>query len=114
MRVVYAVDQWVWIAAILGYGARYLNRGGPVLRYLSVGVFPFYIVHQTVIILAAWYLMPLNLPLPVEAGLVIAATFAACFAAYEIARRLGWLGLLLGVRPRPAAAPAANRPPLPA
>ncbi|HWQ87398.1 acyltransferase [Brevundimonas sp.] len=116
MRVVYAIDQWAWIAAILGYGARYLNRGGPVLRYLSVGVFPFYIVHQTVIILAAWYLMPLNLPLPVEAGLVITATFAACFAAYEIARRSGWLGLLLGVRPRSGKTPdqAANRPPLPA
>ncbi|WP_332640364.1 acyltransferase family protein [Brevundimonas sp.] len=116
MRVVYAVDQWAWIAAIMGYGARYLNRGGPVLRYLSVGVFPFYIVHQTVIIVAAWYLMPLNLPLPIEAGLVITATFAACFAAYEIARRLGWLGLLLGVRPRsgPAGGQAANRPPLPA
>lgn len=106
MRVVYAVDQWAWIAAILGYGARYLNRGGPVLRYLSAGVFPFYIVHQTVIIVAAWYLMPLRLPLAVEAGLVIAATFAACFLAYEIARRLGWFGLLLGVRPQ-----AAKRPP---
>lgn len=106
MRVVYSADQWVWIAAILGYGARYLNRGGPVLRYLSVGVFPFYIVHQTVIIVAAWHLMPLKLPLGVEALLVITATFAACFLAYEVARRLGWLGLLLGVRPQ-----AAKRPP---
>lgn len=99
MRVVYAVDQWTWIAAILGYGARYLNRGGPVLRYLGTGVFPFYIVHQTAIIIAAWYLMPLNLPLGVEAALVIVATFSACFLGYEIARRLGWPGLLLGVRP---------------
>ena len=102
MRVVYAADQWAWIAAILGYGARYLNRGGPVLRYLSVGVFPFYIVHQTAIIVAAWYLMPLGLPLGLEASLIIAATFAACFLAYEIARRLGGFGLLLGVRPRTA------------
>ena len=99
MRLVYAIDQWAWIAAILGYGARYLNRGGPVLRYLSVGVFPFYIVHQTAIIVAAWYLMPLALPLAVESGLIIATTFAACFAAYEIARRIGWFGLLLGVHP---------------
>ena len=106
MRLVYAVDQWTWIAAILGYGARYLTKGGPVLRYLSVGVFPFYIVHQTAIIIAAWYLMPLNLPLGVEAALVIAATFSACFLAYEVARRIGWFGLLLGVRSQ-----AANRPP---
>lgn len=104
MRLVYATDQWVWIAAILGYGARYLTRGGPVLNYLSRGVFPFYIVHQTMIIVAAWYLMPLNLPLGVEVALVVAATFASCFLAYEVARRLGWLGLLLGVRPRAGSA----------
>lgn len=100
MRVVYAVDQWTWIAAILGYGARYLNRGGPLLRYLSVGVFPFYIVHQTAIIVLAWHLMPLSLPLAVEVLLVIGGTFATCFLAYEVARRIGWFGLLLGVRPR--------------
>ncbi|WP_436356874.1 acyltransferase family protein [Brevundimonas sp. CEF1] len=99
MRLVYAIDQWAFIVAILGYGARYLNRGGPLLRYLTLGVFPFYIVHQTVIVVVAHHLAALSLPQPVEAGLVIAATFAGCLAAYEVARRLGWLGLLLGVRP---------------
>lgn len=101
MRLVYALDQWAFIVAILGYGARYLNRSGPVLRYLTVGVFPFYIVHQTVIVVAAHNLAAWNLPQPLEAGLVIAATFAGCFAAYELARRAGWLGLLLGVKPTP-------------
>jgi hypothetical protein len=99
MRLVYAIDQWAFIVAILGYGARYLNRGGPLLRYLTLGVFPFYIVHQTVIVVVAHHLAALSLPQPVEAGLVIAATFAGCLAAYEVARRLGWLGQLLGVRP---------------
>ena len=99
MRLIYAIDQWAFIAAVLGYGARYLNRCGPVLRYLTLGVFPFYIVHQTVIVVVAHHLAGLKLPQPLEAGLVIAATFAGCFAAYELARRAGWLGLLLGVRP---------------
>ena len=106
MRIVYATDQWAFIAAILGFGATHLNRGGPVLRYLTVGVFPFYIVHQTVIVLVGHHVAALRLPLAAEASLLIAATFAACFAAYEIARRLGWGGLLLGVRPQ-----AAKRPP---
>ena len=101
MRLVYALDQWAFIVAILGYGARYLNRGGPWLRYLTLGVFPFYIVHQTVIVVAAHNLAAWKLPQPLEAGLVIAATFAGCFATYELARRAGWLGLLLGVKPAP-------------
>jgi hypothetical protein len=106
MRIVYAADQWAFIAAILGFGAKHLNRGGPALRYLTVGVFPFYIVHQTAIVVLGHHLAQLRLPLAVEASVLIAATFAACFLAYEIARRIGWFGLLLGVKPQ-----AAKRPP---
>lgn len=103
MRLVYAVDQWAFIAAILGYGARHLNRDSRVLRYLSLGVLPFYIVHQSVTVVAAHHLATLGLPQIVEALILIGVTFAGCFAAYEVARRLGPLGLLLGVRPRVAA-----------
>lgn len=116
MRLVYAVDQWAWIAAILGFGARWLNRGGPALRYLTVGVFPFYIAHQTVTVVAGHHLAKLGLPFAVEGPLLVAITALGCLAAYEIARRIGWAGLLLGVkpppRPTPAEAQAANRPPL--
>lgn len=106
MRVVYAADQWAFIAAVLGFGGKHLTWGGPVLRYLTVGVFPFYIVHQTVIVVVGHHLAQLRLPLATEAGVLIGITVAACFLTYEIARRLGWLGLLLGVRPQ-----AAKRPP---
>lgn len=106
MRLVYAVDQWAFIAAILGFGARHLNRDSRALRYLSLGVFPFYIVHQTVTVVAAHHLAALGLPQVIEAVLVIGVTFAGCLIAYEAARRLGWLGLLLGVRPRAAVRPA--------
>jgi len=115
-RVVYAVDQWAFIAAILGFGARWLNHGGPVLRYLSVGVFPFYIAHQTVTVVVGHHLAKLGLPVVAEAGLLIAATAAGCFVAYEVARRIGWLGLLLGVKPERRSmrggVQAAKRPPL--
>jgi len=99
MRLVYAVDQWAFICAILGFGARWLNHGGPVLRYLTVGVFPFYIAHQTVTVVAAHNLVRLGLPLAVEASLLVAITALGCLIAYEAARRMGWFGLLMGVRP---------------
>ena len=99
MRVVYAVQQWSFIAAILGYGAKHLTRGGPLLRYLTVGVFPFYIAHQTIIVVAGHHLAQLGLPLIAEAGLIIGITVLGCWLTYEFARRIGWLGLVLGVRP---------------
>jgi glucans biosynthesis protein C len=107
MRIVYATQQWSFIAAILGYGARYLTRGGPLLRYLTIGVFPFYIAHQTIIVVAGHHLAKLGLPLIAEAGLIIGITVLGCWLTYEVARRIGWLGLVLGIRP--ARAPETER-----
>lgn len=98
MRVVYAIDQWAFIAAILGFGARWLTRGGPMLRYLSLAVFPMYIVHQTVIVVAAHHLAKLGLPLALEAAMLIAAVFGAGLLTFELARRIGPFGILLGVK----------------
>jgi len=98
MRVVYGVDQWAWIVAILGFGRRFLSEAdGPARRYLTDAIFPCYIVHQTVVIVLAHHLEPYALPVAAEVAINLAATIAAGFAAYEIARRLSpmrpWFGL---------------------
>lgn len=108
MHGVYVVDQWCAIVAILGFGARHLNRGGPVLRYLTVGVFPFYIVHQTATVVLAHHLARLGLPQGLEALILVAGTFGACFATYEIVRRIPGVRALFGLRAQPA---EASRPP---
>lgn len=99
MRWVYAADQWSFIVAILGFGAKHLNRDGPVLRYLSVGVFPFYLVHQTATVVLAHHLAKLGLPQAFEAAILIAGTFATCFAVYELARRVPVARVLFGLKP---------------
>ena len=101
-RIAYAIDQWGFIAAILGFGALHLTRGGPVLTYLTLGVFPFYIVHQTFIVVAGHELARLSLPQGLEALLLIGGTFATCFATYEIVRRSNLLRPLFGLKPQGA------------
>jgi glucan biosynthesis protein C len=105
-RIAYAADQWCAIAAILGFGAKHLNRGGPVLTYLTLGVFPFYIVHQTFIVVAGHHLARLGLPQGLEALLLVAGTFITCLATYEIVRRVNWLRPLFGLKPEAARDPA--------
>ncbi len=108
MRVVYSVDQWCAIAAILGFGARHLTRGGPVLTYLTLGVFPFYIVHQTVIIVVGHHLAKAGLNQALEAAILIATTFAACFLTYEIVRRIPLLRPLFGLKFRLSNTPSSS------
>jgi len=110
MRVVFATDTWCAIVAILGFGAKHLNRGGPALRYLTLGVFPFYLVHQTLIVVMAHHLAKLGLPQGVEAVILIVATFAGCFATYEIVRRIPVVCWLFGLKSQPRA--EAVRPPV--
>jgi glucan biosynthesis protein C len=106
MRAVYAADLWCAIAAALGFGAKHLNRGGPVLTYLTLAVFPFYIAHQTIIVVAGHHLARLGLPQGLEAAILLTLTFGGCFVTYEVVRRVNWLRPLFGLKPQPALARA--------
>ncbi|WP_374471099.1 acyltransferase family protein [Phenylobacterium sp.] len=107
--LVFALQQWSAIVAVLGFGARHLTRGGPALRYLTLGVFPFYLVHQTIIVLAGHHLAKLSLPIGLEGALLVGITAAGCWATYEVARRSGPLSVWFGLKPErgPRLAPAA-------
>jgi hypothetical protein len=109
-RFVYAADQWAAIVAALGFGALHLNRDSRLLRTLTVAVFPFYIAHQTIIVVAGHHLNRLRLPLLVEAGLLIGVTALGCGLTFEIARRVDLLRPLFGLGPRPRSAPPLEAP----
>ncbi|MET0582624.1 MAG: acyltransferase family protein [Pseudoxanthomonas sp.] len=97
-RTVWALNQWTSIAAIFGFAYRFRHADSRTLRYLVPAVFPVYILHQSVIVFAAYNLRPLNIaPLP-EGLLLIALTFAACFGGYELIRRVRWLRPLFGLK----------------
>jgi surface polysaccharide O-acyltransferase-like enzyme len=112
-RVVWALNQWATIAALLGFARQLAPGDSPALRYLAQAVFPVYILHQTVIVVAAHHLKPLALRPLLEAPVLVLATFAACFLGYEAIRRVGALRPLFGLKPRRlerAAAAADARP----
>lgn len=109
MRMAWALNQWCAIVAVLGFAHRMRPGDSPALRYLVAAVFPVYILHQTVIVVVAHHLKPLAIPPLAEGPLLIAITFAACFAGYEAIRRVRWLRPLFGLT-RAKAVPAG--PPL--
>ena len=100
----YGCYQWCAIVVVLGFARRWLNRDSAVRRYLTDAVFPYYIVHQTAIILIAHQLKGLGLSAALEAMIVIGGTALACVVSYELVRRIGMLRPLFGLR-------AASAPP---
>ena len=99
-RAVWAGLQWSAIAAILGFGRQWSPGDSPLLRYLTDAVFPFYILHQTVIVVLAYDMRPLGLHPVVEGPLLVLATGLLCWSGYELIRRVRWLRPLFGLKLR--------------
>lgn len=108
----YGCYQWLAMMAVLGFARRHLKADGPVRRYLTDAIFPYYIVHQTAIIVIAHALRGSGLSAGSEAAIVISGTALTCLATYELVRRIAWLRPLFGLRiePRSVSAIAQHQP----
>ncbi|ANP47398.1 hypothetical protein ATE48_16505 [Candidatus Viadribacter manganicus] len=72
-------------------------------------IFAFYLIHQTLIVVAGHYLDELRLPLMIEAPLLIGTTALGCWLFYDLGRRVPllrvWIGLPSKMPPRAATLP---------
>ncbi|OYU68567.1 MAG: acetyltransferase [Alphaproteobacteria bacterium PA2] len=99
-NLVFAIDQWATIGAILGFASLHIrNSDGPLLRYLTDAVFPCYLAHQTLLVVAIWVLKPMQLPVAAEAFLFLTFTLGGSLLVYEIVRRIGPIRPLWGLKP---------------
>lgn len=107
---------WTTILCVLGWAHRKLDRPWPWLAWASESVYPWYVLHQTVVIVLVFWLAPLALTPWIEAPLLVAGTVLGCWAATALVRRSRWLRPLFGLkrrRPGPTG-PAPLRCPSPA
>lgn len=105
------LNHWVWLFSVLGYAGRYLaNSNSPLLRYCNNAILPWYILHQTLIILFASWLKPLALSAELEFPLLLIATVAGCYLGYELIRRSALLCWCFGVTQSSARKAVATAP----
>ena len=98
MRGVRELDAWCAIIAAIGFAHRHLkNADGPIRRMLTQAIFPFYLIHQTIIVVAGHHLDELRLPLALEASLLIGATVLGCWLFYDLGRRIPYLRIWIGL-----------------
>jgi peptidoglycan/LPS O-acetylase OafA/YrhL len=109
-QAAHELHAWAAMLAAFGFAHRHLRgTDTPLRRYLAEAIFPFYLLHQTIIVVAGHFLDALGLPLGLEASLLVALTTAGCFATYEVARRSGPLRRWFGIRPKGAEGSGAGR-----
>lgn len=107
--LIYSANQWLWLVTLFGYAYTYLNRENKVISYLNPAVYPFYILHQTVIISLGYPLIQLKLGAIVEPTLILLATIITCAACYEIICRISVLRPFFGINITPSNMPYLSR-----
>jgi hypothetical protein len=104
LNILYA---WTCILLLLGLAQRYLNTDSPLLRYLTGAVFCYYVVHQTLIVVAGYYLTQLRLGAINEFLLLTAITIVGCVLSFELLRRVPIVRVFFGIQ-KPSGIPKAK------
>jgi glucan biosynthesis protein C len=92
-------NLWSWILTLFGFAAKYLNKKSKALSYSNEAVYPFYILHQTVMIVIAYFLINLKWSLGLKAFVMIIGTFGISWLLFEFfIRRWKFLRPLFGLK----------------
>jgi len=94
---------WTWIMVFLGFGRQYLSFSNRLLAWARDASYPIYILHQTVIIVIAYFVIRQPWAAWTKYWVVLGATLLVCLLAYEyLLRRVAFLRLAFGIRSRDA------------
>jgi len=90
---------WIWILVLFAYGAKYLNKKSKLLSYCNTAVYPFYILHQTVTVIIAYFLMNWEAAVGLKFLLLSVGIFFMTWVLYEfIIRRVAFIRPLFGLK----------------
>jgi glucans biosynthesis protein C len=109
-QLTWSLICWSAVVFMLGLGARYLNRNTKFLAYSNEAVLPFYMFHQTVMLVIGWYVLQWNIGVLAKFALIGVITFALSLGLYEaFVKRIGFMRFLFGMAPRKKQVSAASQ-----
>jgi glucan biosynthesis protein C len=97
-----AFVPWFFILALLAYGRRFLNFTNRFLKYFAEGAYPIYMLHQTVLVVIAFFVIQWGLGVVAKYAIIVALSFMGTILAYDIlVRRTNITRFLFGMKPQP-------------
>ncbi len=96
----WSVSSWSAMVFLLSLAARYLNHTNKFLAYSNEAVLPFYLFHQTVILIVGWFIVPLEMGVLAKFLLIAVISFPLILLLYEVfVRRINFMRFLFGMTP---------------
>jgi len=94
-----ALQIWSIILSIIGYAKKYLTKSTPILQYLNKAVFPFFIIHQTIIVGLGYWIVQLKVSILPKYLLLSLCSSLLIYTLYEyVIRRTKLTRFLYGMK----------------
>jgi hypothetical protein len=94
-----SIDSWCWTLFFLFIGMRFLDFTNNYLEYDQEAILPFFIFHQPVIIILAYYAVEWQASLVVKLLFVAIGSFFVTLGIYEfLIRRITLLCYVFGMK----------------
>ncbi|MHA1256954.1 MAG: acyltransferase family protein, partial [Promethearchaeota archaeon] len=89
---------WCWVIAVIYLGRKFLKFNHKSLKFLNDIMLPFYILHQTIIIIVAFYVIGLDLSVPLKYLIICSVSFVIIMGLILVIRKVNVLRFLFGMR----------------
>lgn len=94
-----SLQIWCIILTIIGFAKKYLNADSNILQYLNQAVFPFFIIHQTIIVAVGYWIVQLKASILLKYLLLSIFSSLLIYTLYEcIIKRTKLTRFLYGMK----------------
>lgn len=111
-QLVESTNAWLWVLGLFGAAGAYLAAADTaLLRYANEAAYPYYVLHQTVIVVIGYAVVGWDLGIAPKYAIILAGSVAATAVLYDVAvRRASATRSLFGLKPkrRPALDPGSR------
>ncbi len=91
-------SSYSWVLYFFGLSQRKLNFNHKYLGNLNTGILPFYILHQTVIILIGFYVISLEISILSKFLIILISSLISTIFLYQFIRRVNVLRFVFGMK----------------
>ena len=97
--VVRAANAWSWLLTFMGFASHHLNFSNSFLKYANEAVLPFYILHQTVIVVIGYFIKDWTWAIFPKYLFLMITSFIVIMTLYEfVVKRVNALRYLFGMK----------------
>ncbi|MBD1824412.1 acyltransferase family protein [Cyanobacteria bacterium FACHB-DQ100] len=93
------INSWVCVLAFLSLGQRFFQHRNAILNYLNEAAYPVYLLHQTILVTIAFFVVQWSVNIAAKFLIISSATVLITLLVYELFVRKIWITRsLLGLK----------------